>query len=348
MSFKTMANCLKASSVAILLLLFQPVSAQQNLDAVTQLLTQRQPAFGNDFVVLIANNDSVFYQKEWGNIKVKTVAPIASASKWLTAALVMAFVDEGKISLDDPVAKYLPVFEKYGKNYITIRHCLAHLTGIQNKEGKLAKLLERKKWASLDEEVSHFASNEIQTNPGTAFTYNDMGSNIAGRVLEVVSKKRFDLLIKQKLFNPLGMRQSTFSTTDGSPSDPSAGAKSTATDYMAFLKMLLNNGKYNGQQILSEASIKELRTIQTSNLPMQDVPKATDGFQYAAGAWVLAQNGNNATVLASPSLFGMWPVVDFCRGYAVLFFTKELLNDAKREQYEDLKKLTDSYFPACK
>src|SRR5438270_6486879 len=100
MSYKSAFNCLKASTVILLLLFFQPLLAQKSFDAITQYLQTKQAALGKDFTVLIAGKDSILYQKEWGDMKVKTVAPIASASKWLTAALVLQFVDEGKISLD--------------------------------------------------------------------------------------------------------------------------------------------------------------------------------------------------------------------------------------------------------
>jgi len=349
MSYKYGFNCLKASVVVLLLLFFQPLLAQQKFADLTQLLEKNKGSFGKDYAVVIANADSIVYQKEVGDMKVKTVAPIASASKWLTAVCVLQLVDEGKLSLDDKVAKYLPVFEKYGKNYITIRHCLAHLTGIKSAGNIVEELRERRKYSTLDEEINAFAAHEIKTNPGTAFAYSDIGLNIAGRVLEVVSKKRFDILIKQKLFTPLGMRQTTFTTLDGTPPNPSGGARSTALDYMAFLKMLLNEGTYNGKQILSAASIAELRKIETANLPMNEVPKAATGYQYALGAWALESNGGTATVLASPGLFGTWPAVDFCRHEAFLFFSKELWGEQKRGIYEDLKKVTDSNFPnACK
>jgi CubicO group peptidase (beta-lactamase class C family) len=348
MSDTTLFNCLKASAVALTLLFFQPLYAQQSFDDLAQLLETKKSPLGKDYAVLIAGPDSIFYQKEAGTMKVKTVAPLASASKWLTAALVMQFVDDGKLSLDDKITKYLPVFEKYGKNYITLRHCLSHLTGIKSDGGFAEQLRNRKRYSSLDEEVAAFASHEIQTNPGTAFRYSDIGLNIAGRVLEVVSRKRFDLLIKQKLLTPLGMRQTSFTTIDGSAPSPSSGARSTALEYMNFLKMLLNNGQFNGKQILSEASVAELRNIQTANLPLNDVPKAATGYQYALGAWALESNGNTATVLTSPGLFGTWPAVDFCRRYVFLFFTKELLDEQKRETYEDLKKFADAHFtPAC-
>ena len=86
------------------------------------------------------------YKKELGEFNIKTQAPIASSSKWLTAALVMIFVDEGKISLDDHVVKYIPEFGKYFKNYITIRQCLCHMTGIADEEsGFLKKLFSTEK-----------------------------------------------------------------------------------------------------------------------------------------------------------------------------------------------------------
>jgi len=349
MSYNNSINCLKASTVALFLLFLQPLHAQKDFLDLTRLLDEKKAALGNDFILLIGNADTTVYQKEWGSMKAKTVAPLAAASGWLTAALVLQLADEGKLSLDDKITKYLPVYEKYGKNYITIRHCLSHLTGIQDSKGKLTRLMERKKFATLDEQVADFAAKEIETNPGTAFSYSNMGLNIAGRILEIVSRKRFDLLAKQKLFNPLGMRQTTFTTLDGSAPDPSGGARSTAADYMAFLKMLLNGGKHNGQQILSEAAMTELRAIQSTNLTMNAVPKAATGYAYALGAWAPEKEGNQATVLTSPSLSGTWPAVNYCRGYTFLFLTKEVLNDGKHEVYEEMKKLIDPQFSsACK
>ncbi|HUQ96903.1 MAG TPA: serine hydrolase [Chitinophagaceae bacterium] len=348
MSYKLGATCLKASTIALFLLFFQALNAQKVLPSIVPFIEQRSTRFGTDFTVAVVTKDTIAFQKEWGAMKAKTVAPLGSSSGWLTAALFMQFVDEGKLSLDDKVVKYLPVFEKYGKNYITLRHCLAHLTGIQ-ADGKLKHLLASKKFSTLDEEVNHFAANEIETNPGTAFTYNEIGMSIAGRVLEVVSKKRFDLLIKQKLLTPLGMRQTSFTSVDGTAPDPFAGGRTTATDYMAFLKMLLNNGRYNGQQVLSEAAVMQLRTIQTTNVPLHSIPKEAAGFAYTLGAWSLESNSTNVTVLASPNFTGTWPVVDFCRGYALLLFTKNTIDDQKGEHYADLKKLIDQSFTnACR
>jgi len=351
MSLKIRFYCLKFSIFIVSLLIFQTAIAQKKqqqlapkygLGELDKILEEKQDLIGKDYVVLIwKRDDTLVYKKEVGEYKSKTVAPIASCSKWLTAALVLQFVDEGKISLDDPVVKYLPVFEKYMKKYITIRHCLAHMTGIEDDDKFLKRMLQRKKFESLDEEIESFAAREIRANAGTDFWYGNIGLDIAARVVEIVSKRKFDALIKQKLFTPLNMRQTSFTTLDGSLYNPSGGAKSTADDYMKFLVMLMNKGKYNGRQVLTEESVDEMMKIQTANVFKRYSPKAAEGFNYALGSWVVEEKDGNATTLASPGLFGTWPMVDFCRGYAYILFVKNFLGEERAEAHLEIKKVID-------
>ncbi len=350
MSYKVNAICLKSSLLLGFLLLLQPVFSQYNFSELGQALQDKQKLLGDNAVAMVWSKDSLLYKKEMGDFNSKTQAPIASCSKWLTAALVMIFVDEGKISLDDPIVKYIPVFGNYFKNYITIRQCLSHMTGIQSEPITILRLLERKKFSSLEEEVNSFAKKDIQANAGTEFRYSNIGLNIAGRILEIVSKKKFDILIKQKLFNPLGMRKTTFSTPDGSAVNPSGGAQSTADDYMRFLVMLLNKGKYNGQQILSESSVDKMLEAQTTPDKIKYAPKAAEGFNYALGSWVVEAGKNNkATALASPGLFGTWPMIDYCRGYAYLFLVKNFLGEERAGAHIEIKKVIDKQLTStCK
>jgi CubicO group peptidase (beta-lactamase class C family) len=345
MSYKTSNNCLKFSLMAFFLLFLQISEAQPkkkntkevgiaNFEQLDLLVQKNQKLLGNDLVVMVWT-DTLVYKRELGDMDSKTVSPVGAASQWLTAALVMKFVDEGKLSLDDKISQYLPIFETYGKSYITLRHCLSHYTGIQTEGGGI---FSKKKFGSLQEKVESFAKKEIRTNPGTDFSYSDIGLDIAGRVLEIVSKKKFDMLIKQQLFNPLAMRKTTFSVLDGSALNPSGGAQSTADEYMHFLQMLLNNGKYNGQQILSEESVKQLRTIHSKTEQIRYTPKTTIGFNYALGSWAIEEgNDGKATALASAGLTGAWPMVDWCRGYALLVITKSQLNELKKDPFMDLK-----------
>lgn len=326
------------------MLLLQTVSAQ-NLSELDIVATQKQKQAKTDIVIMVANKDTVIYNKDTKLFSaLRGQAPIGASSEWLTAALVMALVDEGKISLDDKVSRYLPIFKTYAKNYITIRQCLSHFTGIQSETPKLKKMFEKKKIASLEEQVNEFAKKEIQTNPGEEFRYSNIGLSIAGRILEVASKKKFDMLAQQKLFRPMGMRQTTFSSLTGGAIDPPNGARSTASDLIRFMTMLLNDGVYKGQRILSAASVKELKTIQTTSDKIKYAVDEANGFQYTLGSWAPEENGKQATVLMAPSLGGTLPVIDFCRGYAFVYFLKELNDDQKVNAYNEIKGVLDEKF----
>jgi CubicO group peptidase (beta-lactamase class C family) len=340
-----MRGKLFAATLFMVLISF-PGFAQFNFAELDQELQAQQKLLGNNVVAMVWKGDSLVFKKEMGEFNSKTQAPIASCSKWLTAALVMQFVDEGKISLEDKITQWLPEYKKYFKNYITIRHCLSQMTGIEDEGRFLKKILQRKKFNSLEEEVNSFASREIRANPGTDFWYGSIGLNIAARVLEIVSKRRFDVLIKSKLFNPLGMRKTTFSTMDGSPVNPSGGAQSTADDYMRFLVMLLNKGRYNGTQILTENSVNLLMQVQTSPAMIKYAPKSAAGFNYALGSWVIEEKAGQATTLACPGLFGTWPMIDFCRGYAYIVFVKSLLGEERAGVHLELKKIIDKKITA--
>jgi CubicO group peptidase (beta-lactamase class C family) len=358
---------MKVTSLAAFLLFLQPLSAQYNWSELEAELKSKQQLLGNNVVVLIWKGDSLVYKNEMGDFTSKTQAPIASCSKWLTAALVMQFVDEGKLSLDDKVIKYIPEFDKYFKGYITIRQCLSHMTGIADDEKFLKRILERRKLSSLEEEVNEFAARDIRAKPGTDFWYGNIGLNIAGSVLEVISKKKFDVLIKTKLFTPLGMSKTSFANPGG-PVNPSGGCKSTADDYMKFLTMLLNKGKYNSVQVLSENAVNEMKNVQNTITQIKYAPKSAEGYRYALGSWVMEHTEKTelfldgkpfnkpnvpvnpgvetrkmtiATSLSSPGLFGTWPLVDYCRGYAYIVFVKNLLGEERADAHRELKKIID-------
>lgn len=343
MSVKHMIICLKCSLLALFLLFFQ-VSRAQTYDwgALDAALEANKKLLGENVVVMIwKKDDTLVYKKENKFFNSKAQAPVASASKWLTAALVMQFVDEGLLSLDDKVVQWVPEFEKYFKNYITIRHCLSHMTGIEDDNRVLKNLVQRKKFMSLEEEVNSFAGKKIRSNAGVDFWYGHIGLNIAARVVEAAGKKRFEVLMKQKLLNPLEMRRTNFTSLDGSPVNPSGGASSTADDYMKFLVMLLNKGKYKDKQILSEAAVEQMMQLQTSPELIRYAPAAAKGLNYALGSWAIEEKDGRATALASPGLFGTWPMVDFCRGYAYLVFVKDFLNEEKAELHKQLKAIVD-------
>jgi CubicO group peptidase (beta-lactamase class C family) len=344
MSVKPLLNCLKSSRIAIFLLIFQaisaPLHAQADFTGVETLIKQNQKNWGKNLVVMVNREGKNLYKYETAEFKIKATAPIGLASSWLTAAVVMIYVDEGKISLDDPVAKYLPIFEKHLKGYITIRQCLANTTGIGFEADNPLKLVQRKNFPTLEEEVNAYASKrEIRDNAGQAYGYNYMGLHIAARVIEVVSKKSFDRAAAEKLFRPLGMRATTFYADKGAI-DPSAGAVSTANDYMNFLMMLLAKGTLNGRKVLSEASVAELtKPHYTTDLPVRSSnPPAGEGYRWAPGAWIAAADAaGNATLMNSDGLSGTYAWVDFARGYAGVLFPAAQKDGQKRDAFLLLK-----------
>ena len=343
---RTIASTRRLYSILIIILLFfQPVSAQYNFSGLDDYLQKNQKALGGKLATLIYKDGKVIYQKLIGEFNAKTQAPVANAGNWLTAALVMIFVDQGKLSLDDPVSKYIPEFEKYMKNYITVRHCLTNTTGLEKETGKVGRLLTRKKFASLEEETNAIAAKEISANPGEEFHYGPIGLTIVGRVLEVVSKKSFDRLIQERLLRPLKMRATNFVNEEGGGTDPAAGARASANDYMNFLSMLLNKGLFEGKQILSEASIAEMQKPQFTTLPVKYVPKETQGLKYGLGQWIEDEGGE--TTFTSPSLTGTWPFLDKCRNYACIILVESPLKEDKKETYLQIKNLIDEQI-ACK
>ncbi|MEO5595384.1 MAG: serine hydrolase domain-containing protein [Chitinophagaceae bacterium] len=325
------------------MLLLQPVMAQYNFSEVDELLAKNQKQLGGDVIAMIYKDGKIIYNKQSNKeFTGKTQAPIANCSSWLTVTLAMIFVDEGKISLDDPVSKYIPIFTSYSKKYVTIRNCLAHTTGIHAEAPGLKAVLQNKKYGTLEEEVNSFAKREIERNPNEMFFYSNIGLNIVGRILEIVGKKTFDRLIADRVLRPLKMRQTTFYIDYDKSFNPSGGALSTANDYINFLSMILNKGMFEGKRILSEKSIAEMQKVQTGTAVIKFQPAITLGYGYGLGEWIRDKDANGAgTTITCPGIFGSYPLVDYCRGYACLFFAKTLMDEQKKEIYDTLKDAID-------
>ncbi|MEO7768223.1 MAG: serine hydrolase [Ferruginibacter sp.] len=340
MSYKQKMGCRKFMVVISFVLLCLTGTSQYNFTALTKMLSENQKALNNGVAALIYKDGKIVYQKETGDFTVRTRESLGGCSKWLTTALVMTFVDEGKIFLDDRVSMYLPIFDKYDKSDITIRQCLSHQTVIADNEKQVIKLLElqRHKFETLEDEVNSIAKKEVAARPGTTFNYGNVGLTIAGRVLEVVSKKKFDALAKLRIFTPLNMRNTSFTPEEHSV-DPSMGAISTATDYMNFLIMLLDKGVFMGKRVLSEAAITQMQTITTKEVVKKNIPKAAEGYEYGVGEWIEeSDTKGNATIISCHGLPGNRAFVDKCRNYACLFFIKGSPGDQNKDGYLELTK----------
>ena len=347
MSLKIKQICLICSLAASFLLLLQTTKAQDT-SAISSFLLKNQKTIGKA-VALVWKDGKIVYQKELGtDFNAKTQAPIAASSQWLTAAVVLTFVEEGKISLDDPVGKYLPEFNKYMKSYLTVRQCLMHLTGFERDKGLNTKVTFGRKYQTLEEQVNALAAKEITSNAGEQYFYGSYGPAIAARVVEVVGKKQFERLAQERIFRPCKMRATNFGFDGGCP-NPGFGAQSTANDYLNFLIMLLNGGTFEGKKVLGEASIKELQRAQLGSEPVKYKPEAVAGFDVSYGTYILEKDASgNAQVISSPSLAGTWPWIDLCRKYAAILLVADVKNEVKKDTGIQFKEKVDEAIGSCR
>ena len=154
---------------------------------------------------------------------------IASTSKPMTVTAFMMLVDEGKVSLDDPVEKYLPEFhgqmvkvandDKAGSGSpatlhlvpanhpILIREILSHTSGLPFKSAAQPGALDT---LSLKDSVRSFAAEPLMFQPGTSWSYSNEGIDTAGRIIEVVTGMPYEKFMQERLFDPLGMKDTTF------------------------------------------------------------------------------------------------------------------------------------------
>ena len=193
-------------------------------DSVLAPFVQREELAGA--VALVANKAKVLDVTTVGfadfeakkPMQADTVFWIASQSKGITAAAVMMLVDEGKLSLDDPVEKYLPEFKDQkvaaGKEAavararsITIRDLLSHVSGMPFKSEEEKPTLDALPLAAA---VKTYAKIPLVTQPGAKYQYSNAGINTAARVLEVVSGQSYEDFMDKRLFGPLGMKDTTF------------------------------------------------------------------------------------------------------------------------------------------
>lgn len=258
---------------------------------------------------------------------------IASMTKPILAALLLMLQDEGKLSVDDPVDKYLPEFKRLqttaGKPArVTIRHLLTHTSGMGEITPDEARGIK-----NLAGAIPLYVARPVAFEPGSKWVYCQSGINTGARIIEVVSGMPFEEFAQKRLFDPLAMKDTTFYLTEEQlprlarsyrrtekgeleateirflngklPTSrdrfPAAngGLFSTASDYAHFCQMLLNGGEYEGKRYLKAASIQLMNTIQTGELKTGFTP----GNGWGLGCCVVREP-QGLTALLSPGSFG--------------------------------------------
>ncbi|SFN64706.1 CubicO group peptidase, beta-lactamase class C family [Algoriphagus ornithinivorans] len=304
------------------------------LDAMLDEAIKNQQVPG--LVAMILKDGKVVYHEAKGFADVPSnrlmkkddIFRIASQTKAITSTAVMMLWEEGKFRLDDPISMYIPEFKnpqvlsnfryadtsyttKPSSKEITIRHLLTHTSGlgygvidgdermrmIYSKAG-ITDLFTTEN-ISIEESVKKLAKLPLHHEPGSKYTYSE-GLDVLGYLIEVVSGIPFDRFLQERIFDPLGMKDTRFYLSDSQaprlvtvhtfnqgkwnpypvtfydPEYPRKGAKrffsggaglsSTTADYAKFLQMYLNGGVLNGKRILSSHTIETMMKNQVGDL----------------------------------------------------------------------------------
>jgi uncharacterized protein YbbC (DUF1343 family)/CubicO group peptidase (beta-lactamase class C family) len=246
-------------------------------------------------VVLIGQGDRVVYRRAFGYRALglhpqpmtgDTIFDLASVTKTVaTTTAVMQLVEQGRIGLDDPAARYWPVFGANGKEAITVRQLLTHYSGLR------ADLDQKTPWSGYDAALRLIAAERPVSPPGSRYLYSDINFAVLGELVRRVSGESLDAYCAAHIFRPLGMMDTGFRPPPGTfgrvaPTerlngrlrqgevhDPTAyrmggvaghaGLFGTADDLAVFARMLLHGGTGHGARILDPRTVEEMALPQS-------------------------------------------------------------------------------------
>ena len=299
-------------------------------------------------VTVVVTKDKVLHFETSGFADVAAKRPmtsdtlfwIASMTKPVTGVAILMLQDEGKLAVADPVAKYLPEFANLKTPSgqpanLTLTQILTHTSGLGEASGPAEQQAR-----TLADLVPLWLAAPMQYEPGDKWKYTQSGINAAARIVEVVSGMTFDAFVQKRIFDPLGMKDTTFYPTDAQrarlatgyaknkdtgalesvpprpefgrrnrPPQGNGGLYSTAPDYARFCRMLLNGGTLDGRRYLSDRAMTFLTTSQTADLPTGFFQSDTYGNRGANYAWgiatcILRVSHDGVAAMLSPGTYG--------------------------------------------
>ena len=269
---------------------------QADLSGIAQIV-QKEIQSGRipGAVVLVGNEGRIVYRQAFGHatlwperipMSVGTLFDLASLTKVVaTTTAVMQLVEQGKLALDAPVARYWPAFGENGKEAITVRELLTHYSGLP------PDLNLGTRWKGYDVALRLIAAEKPVAAPGSRYLYSDINFEALGEIVRRVSGEPLDVYCAEHIFGPLHMRETTFRPPSwerdriapteyldgklrwGKVHDPTAyrmggvsghaGLFSTAGDLAIFARMLLNGGALHGVRILDRRSVGRMTIPQS-------------------------------------------------------------------------------------
>jgi len=264
-------------------------------------------------VLLAARNGVIFFHEAFGKLTpdkdspplpLDAIFPIASLTKPITATAAMVLVEDGLLGLNRPVQEYIPEFEGEGKEKVLVHHLMTHTSGIPDDE-VVFSIIEEKDEAGIvvepHEETAdatvhrylHYGLDvPLAIEAGREMIYSSFGIYVLGEIIRRLSGQSLDDFTSEKIFTPLGMRDTAYSVPDAlkprvviRPEDapfsdfntpdfqelpsPSGGAYSTAMDMAIFGQMFLNQGRYGEHRILSPVTVEAMTRNQIPGIEAQ-------------------------------------------------------------------------------
>lgn len=194
-----------------------PVAEQALSAQLDALIAPHYKANGPGASVLVTRNGKPVLRKAYGmaNLEAKVamqpdaVMRVGSITKQFTAVAIMLLVDEGMLSVTDPITKFFPDYPAHGKT-ITIEHLLTHTAGIPNYTSKRSFGTSMGRDMSVQQMVDSFKNDPLEFEPGTRYAYSNSGYFVLGAIIEKLSGQPYAKFIEQRIFVPLAMTHTAY------------------------------------------------------------------------------------------------------------------------------------------
>jgi len=169
--------------------------------------------------VLVAENGKVIYKKGLGLAQMEWNIPntpdtrfrLGSITKQFTAALILQLVEQGKVKLDGKVSDYLPAYRKDIGEKVTVHQLLNHTSGIPSYTSLAGFFNDvSRNPFTVDDFIKKYASNNLEFEPGSKFSYNNSGYFLLGAIVEKVTGQTYEKALKERILDPLGMKNTGY------------------------------------------------------------------------------------------------------------------------------------------
>ena len=240
--------------------------------------------------LLIFENDTLLHEQYWGDHTENQVSNSFSVSKTVIGLLIGIAIEEGKIpSVDEPVSTYLPEFLTNGRDILTIRHLLLMAAGFDWQESGKNPLSEAAEGYYGSDLYGLVTRLRMVEEPGKRFHYQSGNSQILGFILEKATGLTLTEYMHTKLWEPIGAGGNAYWSLDKEEGDEKAFCclYASARDFSLLGQLVLHNGKLNGEQIISNAFLKEM--VKTPKLKTDD---DVFNMRYGWHIWVYKNKGN--------------------------------------------------------